>query len=273
MPPVKKIGETIGIIYPATEDGSWIKSSIKIILSSNCITSISLYYEAKDGGTAVFDCESSTVCTFARRLRRRRDDVLLTFPMEEEGFNMYGIMGNYELRFLECIKSMIKYENIEKDFIPGSRGVMAFPYIAGEGSFYCCDMRGGIIGIEGSPSDIISAIYEAIGYSLRERLECFSHCGIDIDTIIAVPGINDRGFYQILSDITSRDILTGDKNMDCLGCTYNIINNRTLDKSTLGPKIIPNRENTDLYRCLSNLHKGAYNSLNDIYRYRRKLLK
>jgi sugar (pentulose or hexulose) kinase len=68
MPPVKKIGETIGIIYPATEDGSWIKSSIKIILSSNCITSISLYYETKDGRTAVFDCESSTVCTFARRL-------------------------------------------------------------------------------------------------------------------------------------------------------------------------------------------------------------
>jgi hypothetical protein len=84
--------------------------------------------------------------------------------------------------------------------------------------------------------------------------------------------IEDSLFYQILSDITAKKILKSNKSNEFMKLTFDIVTGKTLQGSQK-EAINPNEEKSYVYRQLHSLYRSACQSLPDVFRYRRKVIK
>ena len=97
---------------------------------------------------------------------------------------------------------------------PGSEGLVALPYFAGERSpIWDSLARGAILGLTLSHTrrHIYRALLEATAYGLRQGLEEYTHAGVQLDRIIATGGgTRNRAWTQIVSDVIGfdQDVLT-----------------------------------------------------------------
>ena len=151
---------------------------------------------------------------------------------------------------------------------------MILPYTMGDSEFYNSDMKGSILGINNNSSvDIITASYEAMGFSLKERLEYISNCGMNIDNIQLVCSGENEQFIQIISDIISKKIILRNEHDMRIKNIYNHIFKKNENENVESITINPTEDRHNKYNKLNGLYKSAYSSLNDVYRYRRKILK
>lgn len=89
---------------------------------------------------------------------------------------------------------------------PGSRGLLALPYFAGERTpLFDPDARGVIAGLTLSHNraDLYRAVLEGIGYGVRHNLEAMAEAGGRAERLVAVGGGTKGGLWtRIVSDIT-----------------------------------------------------------------------
>lgn len=273
LPDIGKLGDCIGIISGDVREKLMLKSDVKILISSNCLSPLFLKASSNEKNNVIFDIESSNIC-MSNDVKIRNEKRLLRLPFK--GTNVYSSIGNYEIQFLKwALRSLKDLESDTTDYSPGSNGVMVLPYIMGDNAFYRLDTKGSIIGIGcSSKHNIVTATYESIGYILNNWLEYISHYNITVESVEVLCNIKDKLFYQILSDITAKKILIGDKYNSNVKYIYKYFmqknDQEAMEKDTI---IIPDKEKNQKYKQLIGLYKSAYNSLNDVYNYRRKVLK
>lgn len=268
FPEIKKMGDCAGIIGGELTQNLKLRSEIKLIISSNIL--VPLFYTISNSNEKIiaYDAESSNICFSCGSESVKEDWNQIKLQIKE--IKYYGIMGNYEGLFLRWLDKVMKYDdNDSKNYSPGSHGVISLPCMMGDISLYKSDLKGSIIGISNNNSyDMVTAGYEAIGYIVRERLECISR---DINLIEVLGPIEDRLFYRILSDITGRKVLLSGRNL--VKCIFNIITHSAEEEDANTITIYPDENKGMIYRQLYSLYKNACDSLNDICRYRRKVMR
>lgn len=273
MPDVGRFGECIGFISGSVRDELKLKSDVKILVSTSCLTPLLQMACITDNNTGIFDIDSSNICFRNNNAKIKNDDRLLKHSIKD--MTIYSIMGNYEVLFLNWIYKFLNDTNIEDvNYTPGSNGVMVLPNMIGDSCFYKSDVKGSIIGLSnGSRFDIMSAAYEAIGYVLNNHIEHISHYDTPLDSIEILCEIKDDLFYQILSDITSKKIILRNRTNSLIKIIYEMLVKKDCVLAAEVDVLVPDEEKNHKYKQFISLYKSAYNSLSKFYGYRRKILR
>ncbi len=279
LPTVSKIGECIGVISGKMKEELGFKEDIKFMLGSNTfiLSSLSSFLYAEDNGDLkimAYNMESSTLCTLNRYVKIKKDDGIIRLP-HKGGLYIYGYIGDYCIRFSEWILKSFKLEAEEYiDISEGSNGVMVLPYVMGEGYNQGSDVKGGIIGIEctSSSSNILAAYFEAEGFMIKDKIDSMNYQGINTDRIYITKSIENEMFYNIISDITCKEVIVNNKYSHQMALFDLIFNKSSLDKDDVDI-IKPDEIKSAEYNKLYNLHKNLlYRPLIDVYKYRKKAL-
>lgn len=275
FPDVCKVGECIGIISGIMKDELGLKSDVKFIMATNCLVPLSMTGSKDQKASLVYDAESSNISFMGSNLRTKRHIGLIKVPYEE-GSQIYSIIGDYECQFLKWILKLdgeIDMENA--DYSPGDGGVIILPHMLGDSIKSNADTRGGILGInrDTNPYGLITSCFESIGYTLKEKIESISGCGIQVDSIEVLSSIRNELFYRILADITEKRILVNDEKNDIIRRTCYIINNISYEDERYKKEILPREESAYKFRQLFSLYKSAWDSFDYIYKCRRKIMK
>ncbi len=89
---------------------------------------------------------------------------------------------------------------------PGSNGVLALPYFAGERTpFADADARGAVLGLtlRTTRGEVDRALLEATAYGVRHNLDEMRAAGVDIRRVVAVGGGTGSALWpQIVTDVT-----------------------------------------------------------------------
>lgn len=276
FPRVKRIGDCVGIIAGDLKEELKLKSEVRFLMSSNCLMFLGIIASARDRANIFFDGESCSICFLRNSSRSRNGRLLVTIPYKE--YSIDSIMGNYEMHFLKWAYKFIKDTGNENmAYSPGSNGVMVLPYIMGDNIPFKSDIKGSIFGIgRTSANDIITASYESIGYIIKDKLEYIMHYINQVDTLEVLCSSTDELFYQILADITGKKILIL-KSVSLTRCIFSMVfKGVEPDKETENETtdfFNPVMENNSKQIHLSALYKSVYDSLNNIFRYRRRVLR
>jgi len=270
----KRPGECIGTISGVTRDDLGLKSDVKFIITSNCNSPV--FFTIKGGlkGTIVYDGESSSISFIDNYIRIKREYGLIRMPFKDDKY-IYDDLGSFEIHFLKLIKRFMKIGEFKcTDYSPGSNGLLILPFTMGDNVYNNYDTRGSIVGFNGnSLSDMITACYEAIGYTLKERIDRISDAGVLVDCINLICDIKDELFYQILSNITTKKVIISSANNSISRYAFIAAagSETPIDEETLD--IYPDRDICYKYKYLYDLYRSAYSSLDDIFKYRRKVLR
>lgn len=273
LPEVCKPGKRIGMISGEMKDDLGLKSDVQFLISSNSFMSLSTFSYNSEEITLFFDADSSRICFICNTFKTKKDSEMIRLPYNNA--YIYGYMGNYEARFLKWLnditdKPIIKITN----YSPGSRGLMIIPCIMGDSLYNNFDLKSSIIGINNNNiEDLITANYEAIGYIFKEKLDKIIANVALIDSIEVLSSINDEIFYHILSDITTKNIKISNKCFNCVNGIYNLIYNIKNEDNHDKKLIESNEERNYIYKQFTNLYKSAYTALNNVYRYRTRIMK
>lgn len=89
---------------------------------------------------------------------------------------------------------------------PGSHGLLALPYFAGERTpFADADARGALLGLtlRSTRGEVDRALLEATAYGVRHNLDVMRDAGVDIRRVVAVGGGTGSPLWpQIVTDVT-----------------------------------------------------------------------
>lgn len=272
FPEVKRIGDCIGLVAGDVGEDIKLKNEMKFITFTNSLMPL-LYRASCCAGSALYDAESSHICFAVDSIRTEHERALVRLPVK--GMIACGIMGNYETRFLKLLDGIATHmENGKSNYTPGSNGVLVLPYIMGDNSFYSSDIRGSILGISDSCSrDIVTAVYEAIGYIIKGKLEYISYLNVPVQSLEILSDIQDGLFYRILSDITGKRVLIRNRSTELIRCIAGMLSGIDVEMQAPVGIINPDEENILKYRQLNSLYKGAYDSLNDVFKYQSRVIK
>ena len=105
---------------------------------------------------------------------------------------------------------------------PGSHGLLALPYFAGERTpFADADARGALLGLtlRSTRGEVDRALLEATAYGVRHNLDVMRDAGVDIRRVVAVGGGTGSPLWpQIVTDVTGlRQELPAERVGACLG--------------------------------------------------------
>lgn len=160
---------------------------------------------------------------------------------------------------------------------PGANGVLYLPYLSGERSpIWDPYARGVFFGMNLSTryEDLVRAVMEGVGFSLREAMEIWKNSGVKSDRLtISGGGANSKIWSTIIADILQHPIYRLNVNeTETLGAallagmgiglikdpnqvTSNMINNEQY--------IEPNQQNSELYLRMYELYNSVYKHLKD----------
>lgn len=273
FPRVYKSGECIGVVSGHEKERLNLSTEVKFILSSNSIIPLSCVCGNQEEKKIIYDAESSSVCFISKHIRFKKYSGLLSFPLKDDKY-MYCLLGSYETKFLKWINKIMGSQiESSTDYSVGSNGIIIIPYIMGECTFYNSDMRGSIIGIENSSrSDIITACYEAIGYSLKEKLDYINEIGFNADSVEVFGNIKDKLFYRILSDAVSKKVIANSVDEIERYVYYYTIGRNEIEIENK-EQLVPNESLSGKYQHLYSFYKSAYNSMSDVFKNRHRALK
>lgn len=273
FPDIKKTGECIGVVSGNEKEKLGLKTDAKFIMSSNNLVCLSNL--CRDNLKLVYDVESSTICFKGDFFKVKKGSELIRLPGNAEGEYVYAISGDDRAMFVKAVRNFMNTENKDgKCICPGSNGIMVYPYLTGRMNCNGPDTMGSIMGLSfmSSMDDIACACYECIGYDIRENImEVLGH-GRKFDSMAVIGGERNEIFYQMLSDILSKAVYNVDKQSTMSTAVYNIISDKNITvevESTYSPDIERGRKYSELF----SLYRFALSSINDIYRYRKRILK
>ena len=143
---------------------------------------------------------------------------------------------------------------------PGSNGLFFLPYLSGERSPYWNDrLRGGFYGLTLSHQkpQMVRAVLEGLGYSLRRYLDIYQELGVEISEIaFAGGGGSIQGMAQIFADICQTPVVafSGVETVTCglyaYACeatgldSFGVAINRTFEKPV---QVIPDENQSRIY--------------------------
>ena len=151
---------------------------------------------------------------------------------------------------------------------PGSNGLVALPYFAGERTpIWDADARGVIIGLTMAHTrgHLYRAMLEATAYSARSILDAISEAGVAMERIVAVGGGTKGGLWtQIMSDVTGlRQELASESMGACYGDALfaaraaGLVDDETVWASAAAT-IEPNTKNREVYDRLYTIYGDLY---------------
>ena len=151
---------------------------------------------------------------------------------------------------------------------PGAEGLIVLPYFAGERSpIFDPDARGLILGLTLSHGreHITRAIYEGVGYGLRQNLEMLDDVVGPPARVVAVGGGTNGGLWpQIVSDICRTTqvipaITTGASYGDALLAAIGVgLTDKNTDWTVVERIVEPNAENASVYDDLYAIFREIY---------------
>jgi sugar (pentulose or hexulose) kinase len=228
-----------------------------------------------DNKSLLYDIDSSSIIFCGGKISIRKDMEIIKIQVRESYTYILGCMGTYENNFIKWINRVFNMTDYTvKDYVPGANGLLILPFMMGGSMIHDSDLRGSIIGINNNKiQDILTASYEAIGFSLKNKLSYLQDIGVNFDSIKILKTLSDKMFYQILSDITGKKIILENRYEDNLHFIFNMISNKKWEPELSQEILIPNKDRFIIYKQLFNYYKGSCKYLNDIYKYRRKNIK
>lgn len=156
---------------------------------------------------------------------------------------------------------------------PGSEGLIALPYLAGERTpVFDPQARGLFAGLtlRHGRGHLFRAAYEGIGFGIRQILEMFDDAHTGVRTVAVGGGLQSPVWAQAVSDITGRPQLVpeqaigasyGDALMAAIG--VGLVAPQT-DWAKIDREITPNPANRELYDELYDLWRGLYPATRDL---------
>ncbi|MDI6619278.1 MAG: FGGY family carbohydrate kinase [Clostridiales bacterium] len=274
FPAICKTGECTGMIAGVVKEKLGLKSEVKMLAVSSFILPLLLASEDMDKNTILYDANSSSICFKYNSHKARLSGEIRKslFRIEDK----YIIIGNFEYMTYKWLKKYTKIDALKSDdYTPGSNGLIVVPYIIGDSLFQNFDIDAGIIGVNTANCgrDILAASYESQGYSLRKKIDILTDCGLNIENIILADDVKDSLKYNIISDITGKEIRIS-KECDLITrYAFESLFNKEHDLESEDEVITPDREKGIRYNVLFSLYKSAYNSLGDYCRFERKIQK
>lgn len=274
FPQVKRAGECSGVIDGNIREELKLTSEVKFIISSNYLIPLLYASATRDEDEAAVDLESLSICFRDNHGKIKNERIVTKFILD--GQSIYGIIGNNEMLFLKWLNRVFRGAECSDQYhIPGSNGIIVLPYMMGDSSLYKSDIKGSIIGIsDNNPCDIITAAYEAVGYIIKERIDYICGHDININSLKIYCSIYDRLFYQIISDITGKKVLFSCSSKNIKKYVNKIISKIDIPEDQEDEiSVSPDEENNSKYKQLYSLYKNAYESLDNLFKYRRKTMK
>lgn len=192
------------------------------------------------------------------------------------------VNSDIERAAAEAGKPAISYlGDLAEKLAPGESGLLAIDWWNGNRSLLADTDLGGMIfgmNLHTKPEEILRALFEATGFSVRMVVEEFSKYGVQVDTIRAVGGIAEKNPFlmQLYADILNREIIVPQVKQACgLGSAiYAAVaagsargGYDTLEEAAErmgcgdGPRYMPNAENHALYTELF----AEYRRLHDYF--------
>lgn len=273
FPSVIKTGECIGMVAGEARDMIGLNCDAKIFMLSSSLLPLAVITRNEGKGMPVYDSESSFLC-FINGDSRIKGDKEIT-RINYHGNDYYFLQGNYEMHFMKCIKKLFGCQNsITENYSAGSNGLVVLPYIMGNNRLYGSDIKGTIIGIgDNTASDVLTATYEALGYTMKERFDELHEYGLKAEELEMLYQPDDKLFPQIVSNIISRKVMTKNFNDIYNSAVFCILNNSEKLLNIEVSTYMPDEGESFKYRHLYNLYKSTSDSLSGIYRYRRKIMR
>lgn len=273
FPPVKKPGECIGMIAGDKKGELKLKDDVKVIIVSSSLLSYMEIANVLKKGTLLFDFESSDICFSDEAYRGKGLKEALKLPFKDK--SIYYMTGDYESNFIKWISSHMSKQNREVfGYTPGSNGIMVLPYMMGTCKLYGSDIKGTILGIgNNDAADMLTASYEALGYIINERLEYLSYYGINVESLEIISSLKDEMFIKIITDITSKNVSISSAKQSYNRIIYKIVKGLNIEYESNEGMFAPDVEMSAKYKQLYGLYEDAVDSLNGLYRHRRKVLK
>jgi xylulokinase len=156
---------------------------------------------------------------------------------------------------------------------PGADGVVLLPYFAGERTpIYDPRARGVVAGLtlRHGRGHLFRAVYEGIGFGIRQIVEYLDTSGERVERIVAVGGGTQGGLWtEVVSDISGRDqelpaqtigASYGDALMAAIGS--GLVAPST-DWTTVADVVRPNTANRGLYDELYDIYGALYPGTRD----------
>lgn len=275
FPDIAKIGQCIAILSGHVKYDLGLKEDTKFVMLTNCLLPLAMRNNTEIKDNISYDAESSNISFIGDHVRIKRHSGIIKMAFKDDKW-LYGFMGDYEALFLKWMQKLKMTCKVDDaDYVPGCSGLVVLPHIIGNGFSENKDARGGIIGINNKTSifDMVTAYYESVGFSLKRKVDRISGCGIEVKSIEVLSNIRDELFYKIISNITSKKIIINDRDNNMLSSAFYVLNCKTPEEGTVKREINPDDEAVLKYKQLQSLYSNAYDALDSVFRYRRKISK
>lgn len=271
FPKVIRAGECAGIISGAKREELKLKGDVEMpVISSRLMPLMEIAASLKKG-TMVFDVETSSLCLWDDTGKAKGVKRALKLPYRDK--HIYYMPGDYEYYFVKWMDRYTKDLKRVDDYTPGSHGLMVLPHVMGSNKLYGSDIKGSVLGIgDNNAFDMLTASYEAMGYLINEKLEYLSDYGLNPESIEILSPFDDPIFYRIVSNITSTNV-TAVCEEAILACLYRIVGGGDMEYESGGEIFSPEDDLSVRYKLLYDLYKSTSDSLNGVYRKRRRVLK
>ncbi|MEP6463875.1 MAG: FGGY-family carbohydrate kinase [Frankiaceae bacterium] len=156
----------------------------------------------------------------------------------------------------------------------GANGLVVLPYFAGERTpIFDPRARGVIAGLtlQHSRGHIFRAVYEGIGFGIRQILELLDSSGESVQRLIAVGGGTQGGLWtQVVTDITGREQTLPTQTIGAsygdalLAATATGLVNPDTDWATISTTVVPDRSTRNTYDELFEIYSGLYPAARDL---------
>lgn len=270
LPQVGNVGECAGMIAGEARERLGLKYDVRFILSSNSIINLSRIQQRKNH--LFYDAGSSLIIYMNGFAKVRRDSELIRLPAMDKGSFVYCYIGSGEMRFLKYI---VHSGQTSDSYAPGSGGLLVLPYMLCGGEASLSDERCSILGVNENTGDkdVAAAFYESVGYMLKDRINRLLSLGYPVESVEIASEITDELFFKVVSDITARRVIINDDGDSCILGAYSASSGNAYDHPGERAEHLPDESAGNIYDRFYSLYWSAFNSLLDVYRYRRRILR
>lgn len=285
LPEVKFPGEIAGVISPSLQKKYGFRPDCKVVLSTYDALCAFFGSGPSEEGDA---CDVSGTVTSLRALSYKDPSLfkpnnvfLSKFP--PFGISVLGGSNNLGGGLIEWAKQCFypqgefSYEIMEeeaKSSSIGAKGLIFLPYLMGERApLWDSNARGVLFGLERqhTRADIIRAVFESTGYSLRNLVDSIERSGLPIKRLLVSGGLARIGFIsQLKADITNKPVYVVD-NFETTAVGAAILAmigsgdipsfREASSKLHVQTIILPNPKNVEKYNQLYRLFGDVYTSL------------
>jgi len=289
LPQVRFPGDVVGVLKSSLCTRYGFRDDCKVVLSTYDALCAFFGSGPSEEGDA---CDVSGTVTSLRALSYRDPSLfkpnnvfLSRFP--PFGMSVLGGSNNLGGGLIEWAKQCFysqgefSYEIMEeeaKSSSIGAKGLIFLPYLMGERApLWDSNARGVLFGLERqhTRADIIRAVFESTGYSLRNLVDSIEKSGLPVKRLLVSGGLARIGFIsQLKADITNKPVYVVD-NFETTAVGAAILAmigsgeipsfREASSKLHIQTIILPNPKNVEKYNQLYKLFGDVYYSLKDTF--------